>query len=160
MFKVLFCTFVRPHLEYAQAVWAPHLKKNINVIENVQRRATKLVDGLWNIPYPDRLERLCLPTLAFWRKVNDMVELYKNFHIYDRSSLSKAFQPQTRPSRKHNFQLVPRIPRDGVRGVQTNSFYFRTVQPWNQLSEEIVNATTVNSFKELLIRTWVERRYQ
>ena len=40
MFKKLYTTFVRPHLEYAQAVWSSHLKKNINIVENVQIRAT------------------------------------------------------------------------------------------------------------------------
>ena len=35
LFKQLYITFVRPHLEYAQTVWAPHLMKYINIIENV-----------------------------------------------------------------------------------------------------------------------------
>ena len=46
MFKQLFITVVRPHLEYAAPVWNPHLKKNIILLENVQRRATKLVPGM------------------------------------------------------------------------------------------------------------------
>ena len=47
LFKKLYLTFVRPHLEYAQAVWHPHLRKYINLIENVQHRSTKSVDGFW-----------------------------------------------------------------------------------------------------------------
>ena len=39
-------TFVRPHLEYAQAVWSPKLCKHINLIESVQRRATTMVSAL------------------------------------------------------------------------------------------------------------------
>ncbi|XP_066913249.1 uncharacterized protein [Clytia hemisphaerica] len=42
-FRTLYCTFVRPHLEYAQSVWSPFLRKHVNLIEGVQRRATKLV---------------------------------------------------------------------------------------------------------------------
>ena len=70
----------------------------------------------------------------------------------------KAFQPHTRPSRKHKFQLVSRIPRDDTRGVQTNYFYFRTVRTWIHLPEEVVNATTVKSFKRLLKMTWVNEK--
>ena len=43
--KRLYVISVRPNLEHAQVVWAPHLMKYINVIENVQIPATKLVDG-------------------------------------------------------------------------------------------------------------------
>ena len=37
LFRKLYTTFVRPHLEYAQAVWAPHLAKHVNMVENVQK---------------------------------------------------------------------------------------------------------------------------
>ena len=56
LFKKLYTTFVRPHLEYAQAVWSPHFIKHINMIENVQKRATKLVDGLHALDYQERLK--------------------------------------------------------------------------------------------------------
>ena len=51
LFKRLYTSFARPHLEYAQSVWSPHLAKHINMIENVQIRATKLVDGLKKLIY-------------------------------------------------------------------------------------------------------------
>ena len=73
MFKRLYTTFVRPHLEYAQSVWSPHLIKQINIIENVQIRATKLVDGLSELDYPERLRKLDLPTLVFRRARGDMI---------------------------------------------------------------------------------------
>ena len=53
-FNKLYTTFVRPHLEYAQAVWAPHLIKHAHMIENVQIRATKVVDGPRNLSYTER----------------------------------------------------------------------------------------------------------
>ena len=54
----------RPHLEYANPVWNSYLKKHIDMIENVQRRATKMVPGLADLTYEDRLKRLKLPTLT------------------------------------------------------------------------------------------------
>ena len=48
-FKKLYVAFVRSHLEYAQPVWAPHLKKYVDMIEKVQMRATKLVDGFGSL---------------------------------------------------------------------------------------------------------------
>lgn len=67
MFRLLFKALVRPHLEYAQSVWCPHLKKHIELIENVQRRSTKLIPSLKNISYEDRLQKLELPSLRFRR---------------------------------------------------------------------------------------------
>merc|ERR1712015_437426 len=55
-FRRLYVAFVRPHLEYCQAVWSPHLLRNIDALENVQIRATKLVDGLSDLEYPERLK--------------------------------------------------------------------------------------------------------
>ena len=43
LFKKLYISYVRPHLEYAQAVWSPYLTKHVNLLDNVQIRATKLV---------------------------------------------------------------------------------------------------------------------
>ena len=75
-FKKLYCTFVRPHLEYAQNVWSPHLLKHIDILEKVQERATKLVDGLKNLDYSERLKKLDMTTLAFRRLRGDVIEIF------------------------------------------------------------------------------------
>ena len=154
LFKKLYTTFVRPHLEYAVAVWAPHLIKYINIIENVQIRATKLVDGFSELDYPERLRRLDLPTLVYRRARGDMIELFKHFHTYDKSTLPKSFQPRDRVSRKHNFQLHERKPKDGLRGIQSNFLYFRGARIWNELPKYAVNSKCVNTFKNNLDSHW------
>ena len=62
--SLIFKGLVRPHLEYAAPVWNPHLEKQKEALENVQRRTTKLIPGLSQMSYPDRLKELNLPTLA------------------------------------------------------------------------------------------------
>ena len=72
-----FMYLVRPHIEYANQVWTPSLLKHITVLENVQRRATKLIPGFKDLDYKERLQRLKLPNLAYRRPRGDMIELYK-----------------------------------------------------------------------------------
>ena len=76
-FKLSFTALVRPHLEYANLVWSPHLVKFIDTVENVQRRATKLIPDLGNLSYEDRLRKLKLSTLVYRSMRGDMIELFK-----------------------------------------------------------------------------------
>ena len=156
LFRKLYLTFVRPHLEYAQVVWSPHSKKLVNMLENVQIRATKLVDGLSSLDYPERLRKLNLPTLLHRRERGSMIELYKHFTVYSEETLSSAFQPRKRVTRSHNYQLMERNPGDGVNGTQANSFYYRYARMWNELPANITEAETLNSFKNALDKHWEE----
>ena len=105
------------------------------------------MEDLKNLPYIERLKRLEATTLTFRRLRTDMIEVYKHIHKYDKTTLSNSFNLQTRASWKHDFQLVPRVPRDGVRGAQTNSFFFRSTRTWNNLPKNVVNSLSVSSFK-------------
>ena len=80
IFALLFKSRVRPILEYGNTIWSPRLKKDIDAIERVQRRATKTVPGLATLPYPERLRVLKLPSLIYRRARGDMIETYKYQH--------------------------------------------------------------------------------
>lgn len=158
LFKQLFTSMVRPHLEYCQSVWAPHLKKHTKLIESVQRRATKLVDNLKDFTYEERLRILDLPTLAFRRFRGDMIEIFKHFHTYDRKSLSNYFRPISEPGRRHKFQLERNFTKDGVSGTLHNSFYFRAIKTWNELPRAVVESDDLDSFKIRLDEHWLNHQ--
>ena len=152
--KTLYSTFVRPHLEHSQSVWSPKLRKHCNLIEGVQRRATRLVERYHNLSYEERLRRLDLPTLEFRRNFCDMVQVYKHIHIYDKDTIPNKFKTRSRPQRRHKFELLPNFGNDGFRGAQTKFFYYRTIPRWNALPKDVVEAKTIKCFKEKLNKAW------
>ncbi|XP_075253300.1 uncharacterized protein LOC142345099 [Convolutriloba macropyga] len=103
--KLLFCPFVRPHLEYASTVWIPHLVKITTMLENLQRRATRLLKNSESQSYEGRQRRLDLPSLSFRRPRDDMIEAFKIMHPavgYDsRASASLLQRSQHEPTRGH-----------------------------------------------------------
>jgi len=84
MYNVVFCVYlqcfltlykstVRPHLEYITPVWSPQFKKDQKIIENVLRRATRMVKGLCEKLYHERLKLLGIPSLEYRRQRADMI---------------------------------------------------------------------------------------
>ena len=60
----IYKTLIRPHLEYAAPVWAPHLTRDIANLEKVQRFGLKLCLKSWDVSYYNHLELAGLPTLG------------------------------------------------------------------------------------------------
>ena len=52
-----------PHLDYASAIWYPHLMKDKDALENVQKRACRMATRIWDSSYQDLLELVNIPTL-------------------------------------------------------------------------------------------------
>ena len=89
---LLFKSLIRPLLEYGQPVWSPHLLKQSRLIENVQRRATKLIHKIKDLPYKERLEYLKLPSLKYRRTQGDLIQVYK---LFKSNNYSKFFTLST-----------------------------------------------------------------
>ena len=73
----LYKSLVRPHLEYCVQILSPYLIKDIKLVEGVQRRATKLVQGIGAWKHDDRLLYLGLSRLDKRRARSDLVETFK-----------------------------------------------------------------------------------
>ena len=139
-FKYIFKGLVRPHLEYAAPIWSPHDDYLKEQIENVQRRATKLIPGLAHLDYPDRLRALEMPTLAYRRTRGDMIQVYKLLNGKYDTSLPQFLTLSHNKEKgldRHNLDLyLPSAKKD----IKKYGFAFRVHRLWNSLPEEVVNA--------------------
>jgi hypothetical protein len=157
IFKRLFTSMVRPHLEYCQAVWSPYLKADIEKLENVQRRASKCIASLSNLSYRERLRRLELPTLRYRRLRGDMIECYKVLNgLYDRRvsqllTLRSDIVTTDRSMRGHKHMLYAKNSKSATR---RHSFTQRVVDIWNNLPENVVDSGKLDTFKNRLDWFW------
>ena len=159
----LYTSLVRPHLEYANSVWNPPYIKDAQSIENVQRRATRLVPELQKEclygnhkrkpDYIERLQILKLPSLYYRRARGDMIEVWKYLNgIYqvDQQMLVRDIGSSTRG---HTLKLKKSHNRLLVR---SHSFSQRVISTWNNLPKEVAEAKTMDTFKRLLDKAWEE----
>ena len=147
---------VRTHFDYAASVWNPYLKKYIIAIESVQRRATKLIPGMKDNSYPQRLKIVHLPTLTYTRLRGDMIEVFKIMTgIYDIKAIPKLYEwggkSNRQGNRGHTLKLFP--PRTNT-NLRKHNFTARITNIWNSLPSKIVTSTTLNIFQNRLDHYW------
>jgi len=145
-FRLIYKTYIRPHLEFCIQAWSPHFVKDMEVLENVQRAATNLVAGLQKYSYPIRLQKIGITSLRERRVRGDMIEVHKLLTGKEQVDYKQFFTLADTPYdlRGHEKKLV----KDRSR-LDSRKFFFsqRVVNGWNRLPANVVNAESVNSFK-------------
>ena len=146
--KFLYTSLVRPHLEYAVQSWSPFYQKDIHALEQVQRRATRLIPEFDSLTYDERINSLQLTTLEDRRIRGDLIEVYKIIHGIENVDLTKFFtvinDGPCAVTRGHQYKLMlPQVRTERRR----NFFSVRVVNKWNKLPNDVVLSPTLNIFK-------------
>ena len=144
----LYNSLVRPHLEYCVQFWSPYYQKDINKLERVQRRLTKMIPRLRNMTYEERLKILKLFPLSIRRMRGDLIEVFKMFKGFDNVSANNYFSlDRSNRRRHHDFKII------GKRFSSNESkhfFFNRVVNVWNSLPSAVVDSNTLATFKNRL----------
>lgn len=155
MLLKLYKSYIRPKLEHVQSIWHPFYIKDIEQVERVQRRITKLPQELKSQPYETRLKLLSLTTLQDRRIRGDLIETFKILNSHYACNLDIFHTATTTNLRGHSHKLCKeRCNKLLRRNFLTN----RVVYLWNSLSNDTINSTTTNQFKNRLDREMEVRR--
>ena len=144
----LYNGYVRPVIEYCAQVWSPYLRKDIEMLEAVQRRATRMISGLEKVCYAERLKELGMFSVERRFLRGDMIQVFKIFTSLDNIGIEKFFQLEhNRVTRGHVRKIAKKPCHLDVR-----KYFFsnRVVNFWNSLPEVVVSSDSLPTFKRHL----------
>ena len=159
LWKLLYTSLVRPHLEFASPVWNPYQSGDIELLERVQRRATRIPYSLRNQTYEERLKIWNLTSLETRRTRGDLIQMYKSLNGLEKIDWfppGPRFAPptQTRSSESNSLRLERDIFKSKAKNdfghfvtVRHEFFLNRTSENWNRLSNSQILSPSLNSFK-------------
>jgi len=143
-FLTLYNAMVRSRLDYASSVWSPWQLGQIEMIEKIQKRATKMLRECQDMTYIERLKYLNMTTLKFRRIRGDLIILF-NVCSQGINNSGPTFQfVEDSRTRGHNRRLI----RPNFK-INLRKYFFscRVIPIWNSLPIEVVNAKCINEFK-------------
>ena len=144
----LYNSLVRPLLEYCVQAWCPYYQKDIDKLERVQRRVTKMIPYLRNRSYEDRLKELNLFSLTQRRLRGDLIQVFKIIKGIDNMDCSKYFTLDVSNYTRGNGCKIVGKPFNSHESK--NNFFHRAVNLWNGLPRDIIDCNTVETFKRRL----------
>ncbi|KAK4831814.1 hypothetical protein QYF61_019244, partial [Mycteria americana] len=144
----LLCSRETPHLRYCIQFWGPQHKKDMALLERVQRRATGMVRGLGHLSYEERLRELGLFSLEKRRLQGDFTEAFQYIkEAYKKDGESLFTRTCSDRTRGNSFKLKEgRIRLD----IRKTFFMLGVVRHWNRLPREGVDAPSLEVFKARL----------
>ena len=130
------------------------MKKDINSLEKIQRKATKLVPCLKKKSYEYRLKEFKLTSLETRRKRGDLIEFYKIVNDLDIVELTNKLESRKTTGPSENLRHKGEYFMEPVSKLAARDKFFvnRVVTSWNRLPEEIRKAKSLNCFKAGLDR--------
>ncbi|KAK4826283.1 hypothetical protein QYF61_007130 [Mycteria americana] len=138
-------TLMRFHLEYCVQPWGAQHKKDMDLLEQVQRRATKMIRKLEHFPYEDRLRELELFSLEKRRFWGDLYSGHLGAYRKDGEGL--FIRECSDMTRGNGFKLKDcRFRLD----IRKKFFTLRVVRHWNRLSREVLDVPSLEVFKARL----------
>ena len=141
----LYSALLRHHLEYCVQLWSPQYRKDMDLLEKIQKRATKMMRGLKHLSCEDRQRELSLFSLQKRRFRGDLTATFqylKDAYMKDDENLfSKACCDRTKSS---GFKLGEARFRLDIR---TKFFMVRVVKLWNGLHGEVVKGPSLETLK-------------
>jgi hypothetical protein len=139
--------YVLSLFNHCSVLYNPYLIQDIRLLESVQRRFTKRIPGLRHTPYFSRLKQLGLQTLERTRLESDLCHCFKIINGLENLSFQDFFDFSVSRTRTNGLKLFkPRCRTD----VRKHFFANRVVDPWNSLSEVVVNSPSLELFKKRL----------